>query len=225
MRSIQLWGTNFQLHPKAINLVFMRKFIYVALSAFLLSIGSYAQETVISGSVKNEQTGEAVVGVNIMLKDLYVGTITDLQGNFSFKTKRPSPYNLVFSCVGFESKEFTLNNPDEHVDITLKEGTIMGEEVIGIAGRGEEKGMLSAGSREKMGSKERSDHTPLIQTHAIQNHKEHRTGSKEWNQALANQVHRPLCADMLNMQIPIIMLGDQNIPNHDHVFRKRACPA
>ena len=60
---------------------FMQKTIYLTLFALLLNLGLAAQENVISGSVKNEQTGEPVVGVNVTLKDLYVGTITDLKGN------------------------------------------------------------------------------------------------------------------------------------------------
>ncbi len=132
----------------------MQKIIYLTLFALIFSIGSFAQENVISGSVKNEQTGDPVVGVNIVLKDLYVGTITDLQGNFSFKTKRSAPYQLVFSCVGFETQEFTLSNPDEHVEMILKEGAILGEEVVVIAGRVEEKVMLSSLSLEKMGIKD-----------------------------------------------------------------------
>jgi outer membrane receptor protein involved in Fe transport len=132
----------------------MRKFIYLSLISVVFSISIFAQETTISGSVKNEQTGDAVVGVNITIKDLYVGTITDLNGNFSFKTKIAPPYQLVFSCVGFETKEFTMNNPDEIVDITLKEGTLLGEEVVITAGRIEEKIMLSSVSLEKMGIKD-----------------------------------------------------------------------
>jgi len=139
---------------KAITAIFMQKYIYLVLFAFFISIGSYAQETVISGSVKNEQTGEAVVGVNIMLKDLYVGTITDLKGDFSFKTKISPPYQLVISCVGFETSEYTLSNPDEHVEITLKEGRLLGEEVVIRAGRIDEKVMLSSVSIEKMGIKD-----------------------------------------------------------------------
>jgi hypothetical protein len=132
----------------------MQKLIHLTLFGLLISIGLQAQENVISGSVKNEKTGEAVVGVNIVLKDLYVGTITDLQGNFSFKTKRSAPYQLVFSCVGFESREFILRNPAEDVAITLKEGTLMGEEVVIRAGRVDEKVMLSSVSLEKMGIKD-----------------------------------------------------------------------
>jgi len=139
---------------KAITTVFMQKLIYLFLLTFIINIRTYAQETVISGSVKNEQTGEAVVGVNIMLKDLYVGTITDLKGDFLFKTKVSPPYQLVISCVGFETKEFTVSNPDEHVEITLKEGRLLGEEVVIRAGRIDEKVMLSSVSIEKMGIKD-----------------------------------------------------------------------
>jgi len=132
----------------------MRKFVYLSVVSLIYSYSIFAQETVISGSVKNEETSDAVVGVNITIKDLYVGTITDLNGDFSFKTKIPPPYQLVFSCVGFETREFTLANPDEHVDITLKEGTMLGEEVVITAGRVEEKIMLSSVSLEKMGIKD-----------------------------------------------------------------------
>ena len=74
----------------------MHKLIYLTLFGLLFSIGSFAQENVISGSVKNEKTGEAVVGVNIILKDLYVGPISDLQGNFTFKSKITPQNNMVF---------------------------------------------------------------------------------------------------------------------------------
>ena len=132
----------------------MRKIIYLSLLPFIFCTQVIAQETVISGSVKNEETGEAVVGVNVTIKDLYVGTITDLDGNFSFKTRTEPPFQLVFSCVGFETREVTVNNPNEHIEMTLKEGTLLKGEVVVKAGRIEEKIMLSSVSIEKMGIKD-----------------------------------------------------------------------
>jgi hypothetical protein len=137
-----------------IKKIFMQKLIYISLFSFIFFLNSFAQDIVVSGSVQNDQTGDPVVGVNITIKDLYVGTISDLQGNFSFKTRITPPFTLVISCVGFETQEFEVINPDEPIDLELKEGTLLGEEIVVTAGRVEEKIMLSSVSVEKMGIKD-----------------------------------------------------------------------
>jgi len=130
------------------------KHILFCLIFLVISSNVLAQENIISGNVHNAETGDPLLGVNITIRNKYVGTITDLNGDFTFKTVSQPPFILIFSCVGFESRQYEVLNPNEKIKIVLNEGAILGEEVIITAGRVEENIMLSSVSIEKMGIKD-----------------------------------------------------------------------
>ena len=49
--------------------------------ASALSLPSFAQESVVNGSVK-DASGEPLIGVSVQVKNSGLGTITDVDGNF-----------------------------------------------------------------------------------------------------------------------------------------------
>ena len=59
-----------------------------------------AQSTV-SGVILNDKN-EPVMGVNVYLEGTYDGTITDLDGKFSFTTQETSYATLIASYIGYE---------------------------------------------------------------------------------------------------------------------------
>lgn len=63
---------------------------------------TFAQSTV-QGTVTDEATGEALPGVNIVIKGTTQGTSTDVNGKFSLKANAEDV--LVFSYIGYESIE------------------------------------------------------------------------------------------------------------------------
>ncbi|WP_339901906.1 carboxypeptidase-like regulatory domain-containing protein [uncultured Cyclobacterium sp.] len=125
--------------------------LLIGLLVFSISL-SYAQEnTTISGTVKDQDNGETLIGVNILVKGKVSGTITDVNGKFSITVSSPPPITLIFSMVGFASQEIniTSSNPPP-LEVALSEQTFLGQEVVVSASRVEESILQSPVSIEKM---------------------------------------------------------------------------
>lgn len=71
--------------------------------SFLLSFNfAYAQHTV-KGTVTDSETGETIVGANILIEGSTTGTITDLDGKYEITAKN-GEQSLVFSYIGYENQ-------------------------------------------------------------------------------------------------------------------------
>lgn len=120
--------------------------------ALLVSLGTTMAiaQTTISGTVTDAGTKETLVGVNIIVKGKVIGTITDLSGKFTLNVNQAPPFTLVFSMVGFNSKEVEVTGGMSNLSVELAESSIMGQEVVISASRVEESIMKSPVSVEKM---------------------------------------------------------------------------
>ena len=78
------------------------KTVLLALCFCVMSITASAQ-VLVSGTVV-ETTGDPVIGATVMEKGTSNGTITDIDGNFSFKVANANA-TLVVSYVGLETQE------------------------------------------------------------------------------------------------------------------------
>lgn len=125
---------------------------YGFLTALLiLSSLSLFSQTVISGKVTDEGSGNPLAGVNIVVKGKVIGTVTDTDGNFNLRVNDNPPFALVISFVGFRSREVQItNSTTQGLDISLAEQTILGEEIVVSASRVEESILESPVSIEKM---------------------------------------------------------------------------
>lgn len=82
----------------------------------------------ITGNVIDD-TGLPLPGVNITIKDSDKGTQSDFDGNYSIAAK-PNQI-LIFSYVGFVSKEITLSNISNTIDIVMNDDSvILGGEIV-----------------------------------------------------------------------------------------------
>ncbi len=124
-----------------------------ALSFFIVlgcSLGAYAQSTV-SGTVKDGSTNETLAGVNIVVKGLVVGTITDLNGQFKLNLTQSPPFTLSFSFIGFASQELQITEANTSgLEIVMEEQYMLGQEVVVSASRVEESILQSPVTIEKM---------------------------------------------------------------------------
>lgn len=91
----------------------LKLFFCLFLALFLFSNPGTAQ-TVIEGTVTNEENNEPVVGANVYLSGTTIGSTTDRDGFYSFKTSRNGVYKLIFSFVGFDNNviEIRVNSQD-----------------------------------------------------------------------------------------------------------------
>ncbi|WP_420575920.1 SusC/RagA family TonB-linked outer membrane protein [Ekhidna sp.] len=95
--------------------------------AFLtvIAFSAMAQRTV-SGKVTDD-TGEALPGVNVVIKGTTTGVTTDLDGNYRLSVDDGA--TLVFSYVGFETQEIQVGSRTT-IDVTLGGATELTEVVV-----------------------------------------------------------------------------------------------
>lgn len=70
---------------------------WFTLLALILVIGLYAQEASVKGVVLDE-TDTPLIGATIQVKGTSTGAITDIDGNFTLKTKKGN--TLAISYIG-----------------------------------------------------------------------------------------------------------------------------
>lgn len=118
------------------------------LALTVLSVAAYAQTTV-SGTIVDSE-GEALIGVNVLVEGTVLGTITDIDGNFSLTVQSQPPFNLVISYVGYETQRIEVTSSTTQIDVQLEESTLLGQEVVVSASRVEESSLKSPVSIERM---------------------------------------------------------------------------
>lgn len=108
---------------------FCLRSIFLLLVCCCFSMLGYAQNRMkVTGNV-SDQTGEPIIGANVMEKGTQNGVITDVDGNFSIDVA--SNGHLVVSFIGFLPTEVAVNST-KPLRITLKEDNQLLDEVIVI---------------------------------------------------------------------------------------------
>lgn len=82
--------------------------------------------------VVTDESGLPLPGANIIIKGTATGTQTDFDGNYNIETK-PGDV-LVFSYVGFETKEVTVSNISNIINLNLEIGEYLGGIVVVTGG-------------------------------------------------------------------------------------------
>ena len=101
---------------------------------FLLSIGVYAQEKVVTGTI-SMSSGEPLPGVNVIEKGTTNGVVADFDGNYSITVSQGS--TLVISSIGLKSQELTIGQANVY-NITMEEDNTQLDEVV-VVGYGTQK--------------------------------------------------------------------------------------
>ena len=104
----------------------------IGLSSWLLMVlcatTTLAQERTVSGVVTSAENGEALPGVNVVLKNTTIGTVTDIEGNYRLNVPEEGG-TLTFTFIGLESKEVEIGNQSA-IDVVLSEDAQQLSEVV-----------------------------------------------------------------------------------------------
>ncbi|MDR2126498.1 MAG: TonB-dependent receptor [Prevotellaceae bacterium] len=112
----------------------------IILSSFLLfSLAASGQQTIVSGTVLDETTGELLIGVVVNEKGTQNFTTTDINGLYSINIS-PSA-TLVFSYLGYETQELAASSTS--LNVRLKMSAMALDEVIVVGYGTVEKGNLT----------------------------------------------------------------------------------
>lgn len=105
----------------------MKKRFTIALLFFFASISMVLAQTVkVTGTVTSGDDGEPIVGATILVRGTNIGTITDLDGNFSLDVPEKNKI-LQISYVGMTMQEVAVKS---HVVVVLQPDVKHLEEVV-----------------------------------------------------------------------------------------------
>jgi len=114
-------------------------FAFICLSTLIVFTANAQNASSVSGAVKNASTSETVAAVSVTLKGNNSGTYTDDRGNYKLNVSQKAPYTLVFSSVGFTSKEVVVNGNTGILNVSLTPSYVLGSDVVVSASRVAEK--------------------------------------------------------------------------------------
>ncbi len=84
----------------------------------------------IAGQVKDSQTGEALIGVNVVIEGTSMGAATNIDGYFVILNIPPGKYALYASAVGYNKK--TVTNISVSIDLTTTIDFILSSQVLAV---------------------------------------------------------------------------------------------
>lgn len=88
----------------------------------------WSQTRSVTGKV-SDANGAPVSGVSVLVKGTSTGTVTDSEGNYVFNVPS-SATTLVFSSLGFETREISISGPLVNVSLNAAETSSLDEVVI-----------------------------------------------------------------------------------------------
>lgn len=94
------------------------KLMLAGLLNCIFVLSAFAQDARITGTITDSETGEALIGVNIMEKGTYNGTVTDLDGNYSLMLETDNAV-LSITYIGYKSQDIPVEGQTE-IDIVLE---------------------------------------------------------------------------------------------------------
>lgn len=83
-----------------------KKFLILVCFVFFSSASIFAQTGTgkLAGKITDAQTGEPLIGANVIIENTNLGAATDIDGNYFILNITPGTYNVKFSYVGYSSK-------------------------------------------------------------------------------------------------------------------------
>jgi TonB-dependent starch-binding outer membrane protein SusC len=141
----------------------MKKMFLKILALFFVAFTS-AQNIDVSGNV-NETTGLPIPGVNVIVKNTNIGTITDFDGNFSI-TNIKIGSTIVVSYIRYITKEIVIAD-NSKLTIQLEEDVAKLDEIV-VIGYGSQKKKEVTGAVTVLGSNAIEKLNPVRVEQALQ---------------------------------------------------------
>ena len=109
----------------------MKRKLMLLMTFLMIGIGLVnAQVSKVTGTVTSEEDGLPVVGASVLVKGTTVGTVTDIDGNFTINNVPSSAKTLVVSFIGLETQEVAIK---PNVQVTLASDSQALDEVMVVA--------------------------------------------------------------------------------------------
>ncbi len=115
----------------------------------MIGVGCFAQ-TNINGTIVDE-SGNPILGANVVIVGLAVGTVSDFDGNFILQTDETPPFQIRITSIGYTDYLTEITENNQVVNAVLLESQTMLDEVVIGASRTPERIFESPVSVERFG--------------------------------------------------------------------------
>jgi TonB-linked SusC/RagA family outer membrane protein len=130
-----LEGTSLKAVTSGRNITLRKKEIS-SINLMMVKLKKAAKQETVIGTVTDAQTGDPLVGVNILVVGTSSGTATDNKGQYSLQVKSLKD-TLRFSYIGYQTKTVPIDGRTM-VDVTLNSAVVAGNELV-VVGYGKQK--------------------------------------------------------------------------------------
>ena len=101
--------------------------VYVLLMLSLAQAGTTGK---LAGKVTIKDSGEPMMGANVIINDTNLGAASDADGNYYILQVPPGTYSVRFTMIGYQ--DLIMNNVRIQVDLTTTINASLSESVIGM---------------------------------------------------------------------------------------------
>ncbi len=118
---------------------FKRKFLLIIfLFLSILTIVQAGQTGKISGVIKDKNSGEPIIGANVMIEGQNIGAASDVNGYYVILNVSPGQYNLVVSVLGYKKTRITnvsvTADKTTIIDVLMEEEAVeLGQEIVVVS--------------------------------------------------------------------------------------------
>ncbi len=124
----------------------MNRRFYLLVMCWLVATGfTLAQTTTLTGSIKDANTGDELIGASVIVVGTTTGATTDVDGKFSL-TVSGSKVKLAFSYIGYETvtQDVTLNGGTQNINVTLNASSSSLDEITVVGSRNASRSVLDS---------------------------------------------------------------------------------
>ena len=124
---------------------------------------AWAQDVAVHGRVV-DNAGQPLPGVNIVVDGTTIGTVTDMDGNYTISAPRGA--SLVYTFIGYNENRVEMEDGRNRYDVTLNEMISDLSEIV-VVGYGVQKKSVVTASIAKVGADDLSGTTPVRVDNAL----------------------------------------------------------
>ncbi|MDX1529968.1 MAG: TonB-dependent receptor [Rhodothermales bacterium] len=98
---------------------------------FALAPSAFAQTGTLAGTVVDRETGETLIGVNVLIESLGTGAATGIDGDYRIAGLEPGAYDVRFSYLGYQTQVVT--GVEVNAGETKRVDVALGTEALDLA--------------------------------------------------------------------------------------------
>lgn len=123
----------------------MKKYLFMLVVMLSVAVGAVAQDIMeVTGTITDTK-GEPLIGATVTVKDQAgLGSIANIDGIYKIKVKQYQ--TLVFSYMGFKTKEVLLKNATKRLNVKMEEDVANALEEVVVTGLGKQKKLTVTGA-------------------------------------------------------------------------------